>query len=186
MLNPFELGASEHAAPEFVTVTLAEADFVGSLTEVALITPIPTFVAVNRPLASIVPTAPVAVQVTPALEPDTLAVNCCFAPTLRVMLAGLTETETLPPPPPLVTVTWAVADFVVSSTEVAVTVPVPADTAVKTPFASIFPTLVEVHVTPLVEPVTVATKLCCCPAVNVALVGEIDTLMVEATRLPIR
>ena len=130
MLNPVVFAASEHAAPDFDTVTLAEEDFVGSLTEVALTTPIPTFVAVNSPLASIVPTAPVAVQVTPEVEPDTLAVNCCVPPTLTVMLAGLTETETPPPPPPLVTVTEAVADFVVSSTEVAVMVPVPADTAV--------------------------------------------------------
>ncbi len=148
MANPVELGASEHAAPDCDTVTLAEADLVGSVTEVALTTPIPTLVAVNSPLASTVPTAPVAVQVTPAVEPATLAVNCCFPPTLRVMLAGLTETVTPPPPPPLVTVTEAVAFFVGSSTEVAVTVPVPADTAVKTPLALIVPALVEVHVTP--------------------------------------
>lgn len=148
MANPVEFGASEHAAPDCETVTLAEANFVGSLTEVALTTPIPTFVAVNIPLASIVPTAPVAVQVTPEDEPDTLAVNCCFPPTLRVMLTGLTETETPPPPPPLVTVTEALAFFVGSSTEVAVTVPVPTDTAVKRPLALIVPTLVEVQVTP--------------------------------------
>jgi hypothetical protein len=135
IVNPDWLAAREHDAPDFETVTEAEADFVGSSTEVALTTPIPAFVAVNIPLLSTVPTAPVAVQVTPLVEPVTLAVNCCLPPTARVMLAGVIETEILPPPPPppLVTVTWAVADFVGSSTEVAVTVPVPADTAVNSP-----------------------------------------------------
>lgn len=48
------------------------------------------------------------------------------------------------------------------------------------------PTLVEVHVTPFVEPVTVAAKVWVCPAVTVAVVGDMLTLIAEATRFPIR
>ena len=177
---------NEQAAPVFVTVTVAEADLVGSPTEVAFTTPIPALVAVKRPLLSTVPTEPVAVQVTPAVDPVTFAVNCCVPPTLTLAVPGDTVNEIPPPPPPLVTVTWAVADLVVSSTDVAVTVPVPAETAVKTPLASMVPTLVEVHVTPFVEPVTVAVNVCVCPAVTVALVGDTLTLIAEATRLPIK
>jgi hypothetical protein len=189
MLNPDLLAPSEHEAPDFDTVTVAEADLVGSSTEVALTTPIPAAVAVNIPLLSTVPTAPVDVQVTPRVEPVTFAVNCCLPPTPRVMLAGLIETEIAPPPPPppaLVTVTWAVADFVGSSTEVAVTVPVPADTAVYNPVWSTFPALVALHVTPLVEPETFATNVWVPPGVKVAVVGAIVTLIVEATKLPTR
>jgi hypothetical protein len=177
----------EQAVPVFVTVTVADADFVGSPTEVAFTTPIPALVAVNNPLLSTVPTEPVAVQVTPVDEPVTLAVNCCVPPTLTLAVVGERLTDTLPPPPPLDwTVTCAVADFVVSSTEVAVTVPVPAETAVNRPLWSMVPTLVELHVTPFVEPVTVAVKVWVCPAVTVAVVGDTVTLIAEATRLPIR
>lgn len=183
---PFAL-VNEQAAPVWVTVTVADADFVGSPTEVAFTTPIPALVAVNIPLLSTVPTEPVAVQVTPAVDPVTLAVNCCVPPTLTLAVTGVRLTEMLPPPPPLdLTVTWAVADLVVSSTEVAVTVPVPAETAVNKPFESIVPTLVEVQVTPFVEPVTVAVKVWVCPAVTVAVVGDTLTLIADATRLPIR
>jgi len=134
ILKPPLALVSEQAAPVFVTVTLADADLVGSPTEVAFTTPIPALVAVNNPLASTVPTEPVAVQVTPAVEPVTFAVNCCVPPTLTLAIVGERLTEMLPPPPLDLTVTWAVADFVVSSTEVAVTVPVPAVTAVNKPF----------------------------------------------------
>jgi hypothetical protein len=48
------------------------------------------------------------------------------------------------------------------------------------------PTLVEVHFTPFVEPVTVAIKLCVCPVATVAVVGDTLTLIAEATRLPTR
>jgi hypothetical protein len=48
------------------------------------------------------------------------------------------------------------------------------------------PTLVEVHVTPLVEPFTVAVNVCICPVVRETVVGEIVTLIVDATRLPTR
>lgn len=179
----------EQAAPVCVTVTFADADFVGSLTEVAFTTPIPALVAVNMPLLSTVPTEPVAVQVTPDVEPVVLAVNCCLPPTLTLAVIGVTVTDT-----PVgggggvaFTVTWAVADLVGSSTEVAVTVPVPAETAVNNPLASIVPTLVDVQVTPFVPPVTVAVKLWVCPTVTVAVVGNMETLtVVAATRLPTR
>ena len=134
ILNPPVALVNEQAAPVWVTVTLAEADFVGSPTEVAFTTPMPALVAVNIPLLSTVPTEPVAVQVTPAEDPVTLAVNCCFPPTLTLAVAGVRLTEIPPPPPPDVTVTDAEADFVVSSVEVTVTVPVPAETAVNMPF----------------------------------------------------
>jgi hypothetical protein len=48
------------------------------------------------------------------------------------------------------------------------------------------PTLVELHVTPLVEPVTVAVKVWVCPAVTVAVFGDRLTLIAVATRFPIR
>ena len=49
------------------------------------------------------------------------------------------------------------------------------------------PTLVELHVTPLVEPpVTVAVKVWVCPAVTVAVVGDMLTPIAVATRFPIR
>ena len=103
---PFAL-VSEQPAPDCVTDTVAVADFVGSDTDVTFTTPIPALVAVNIPLASTVPTAPVTVQVTPEEEPVTLAVNCCVPPTLTLAVAGARLTDTpQPPPPPLdVTVT---------------------------------------------------------------------------------
>jgi hypothetical protein len=97
---PFPL-VREHPAPDWVTDTEAVADFVGSDTDVAFTTPIPSLVAVNIPLLSMVPTAPVTVQVTPDEEPVTLAVNCCFPPTLTLAVAGVRLTDTPPPPPPL-------------------------------------------------------------------------------------
>jgi hypothetical protein len=45
---------------------------------------------------------------------------------------------------------------------------------------------VAVQVTPWVEPETFATKVRVCPAVNDAVVGDIVTLIAEATRLPIK
>jgi hypothetical protein len=103
------------------------------------------------------------------------------------MLLGLTVTATPPPVGgPDVMVTVAEADFVGSCTEVAVTVPVPGVTAVYCPVWSTVPTLVAVHLTPMVEFATFATNVCCCPGVRDAVVGDMVTLMLEATRLPIR
>jgi len=39
MMNPEVFEESEHTGPDLVTVTAAEADLVGSVTEVALTTP---------------------------------------------------------------------------------------------------------------------------------------------------
>src|SRR5258705_1857308 len=130
MVNPEVFEESEHTGPDWLTVTVADADLVGSSTEVALTTPWPALVAVNIPLLSTVPTAPVAVQVTPLVEPVTFAVNCWVAPTLTVEVPGVTLTDTPPVGGIDVTVTEAEADLLGSSTEVAVTVPVPGLTAV--------------------------------------------------------
>ena len=130
MVNPEVFEESEHTGPDLLTVTVADADLVGSSTEVALTTPWPALVAVNIPLLSTVPTAPVAVQVTPLVEPVTFAVNCWVAPTLTVEVPGVTLTDTPPVGGIDVTVTEAEADLLGSSTEVAVTVPVPGLTAV--------------------------------------------------------
>lgn len=54
MVNPEVFEESEHTGPVLVTVTVADADLVGSSSEVALTTPWPALVAVNRPLLSTV------------------------------------------------------------------------------------------------------------------------------------
>src|SRR5438132_179408 len=129
--KPVLLAATEQDEV-FVTVTEAEADLVGSSTDVALTTPVPAAVAVKTPEPFTVPTAPVAVHVTPFGEPVTLAVNCWVAPTNTIAFVGLNVTEIPPGDGEPATVTVADADFVLSSTEVAVTVPVPGVTAVNT------------------------------------------------------
>jgi len=183
--NPVLFAATEHDEA-LVTVIEAVDDLVGSSTEVALTTPVPAADAVNSPELSMVPTAPVAVHVTPLVEPVTLAVNCCVAPTNTIALTGLSVTVIPPGEGGAVTVTLADADFVLSSTEVAVTVPVPGDTAINTPLVSTVPTLVAVQVTPCVEFVAVAVNDCVCPVFSEAVVGLIVTLIAEATRFPIR
>lgn len=191
--NPVALAATEHDEV-FVVVIVAEADLVGSSTEVALTTPEPAADAVNIPEVSTVPTAPVAVHLTPFGEPVTLAANCCAAPTNTIALVGFTVTVIppgeggggVPPAEGAVTFTVADADFVVSSNEVAVTVPVPGDTAVNTPLASIVPTLVALHLTPCVEFAAMAVNDCVCPVFSEAVVGLIVTLIADVTRLPIR
>ena len=191
--NPVVLAATEHD-DAFVVVIVAEADLVESSTEVALTTPVPAADAVNNPEAFTVPTAPVAVHLTPFGEPVTLAVNCCAAPTNTIALVGFTVTVIpgeggggVPPGEGgAATVTLADADFVLSSTEVAVTVPVPGDTAVNTPLASTVPTLVALHVTPCVEFAAMAVNDWVCPVFSEAVVGLIVTLIGEATRFPMR
>jgi len=102
------------------------------------------------------------------------------------MLEGLTLTPIPPVGGTADTVTEAMADFVGSSTEVAVTVPEPGVTAVYCPVWSIFPTLVALHVTPLVELAAFATNVCCPPGASDAVVGDIVTLIAVETKLPIR
>jgi hypothetical protein len=75
------------------TVTLALADLVESCIDVAVTEPPPAPVAVNMPLALIVPSEDgETVQATPELEFVTVAVNCVVAPIFSVALAGLNPT----------------------------------------------------------------------------------------------
>lgn len=102
-----------------VTVTCAEADFVGSATLVAFTVNVPAVLgAVYRPEAEIAP--PVAVQVTAEFDvPLTLAVNCWVPPVCNDAEFGETVTVTTGA---AVTVTWADPDLVESAALVAVTV----------------------------------------------------------------
>jgi len=114
------------------TVTVAVADFVGSVTDVAVMVTLPAAPgAVNvvaAPLAVCVglKDPAVAVQFTPpfALSFATVAVKLIVPPVTAEAVAGNTLTEI--GGGVVVTVTVAVADLVVSVTEVAVTVTVPA------------------------------------------------------------
>jgi len=161
-------------------ITVADADFVVSATEVAVTLKLDPAVdpAVYRPDVEIVP--PVAVHVTAVLDdPVTVAVNCCVCPTCKVWLVGEIETLTIGAG---CIVTDADADFVVSAAEVAVTVKLdPAvEPAVYKPEVEIVPP-VAVHVTAVFDdPVTVAVNCCVCPTCKVWLVGEIETLTTGA------
>jgi len=152
-----------------LTVTAAVADLVISATEVAFTEKLPAVVpAVKRPAVETVP--PVAVHVTAVLLlPVTVAVNCCVPPVSTVAVVGATVTETVGA---AFTVTAAVADLVVSATEVAFTEKLPAVVpAVKRPAVEIVPP-VAVHVTAvLLLPVTVAVNCCVPPVSTVAVVG---------------
>src|SRR5207253_1622484 len=103
------------------TVTIALADFVASATEVAVTVKAPVAEpAVKRPAVVMMP--PVAVKVTAVLElPVTVALNCCDCAGNNVTLAGERVTLTFG-----LTVIFAVADFVGSATDFAVTVKLPA------------------------------------------------------------
>jgi hypothetical protein len=111
------------------TVTVADADLVGSAWDVAeTVTEAgvgtvagavynPTLVIVPQVLAA-QPT-PATLQVTAVfVDPVTVAVNCCWAPTLNWALTGLMLTLTVAP---LLMVTVAEADLVGSARRVAVT-----------------------------------------------------------------
>jgi hypothetical protein len=108
-------------------VTIAVADFEGSATEVPLTVTcagLGTAVgAVYKPLDEIVPQAlpeqplPLTLQVTLVLDvPLTVAVNCCVFPATTCALPGETLTTIA-----CRMVTAAVADLLVSATEVTVT-----------------------------------------------------------------
>src|SRR6266852_628175 len=93
------LGISFHPidqadGPGTVTVTVPEADLVGSATLVAVTVSVPAeFGAVYSPLELMVP--PLAIQVTTVFElPVTVAVNCCVALICRLVDDGLTVTAT--------------------------------------------------------------------------------------------
>jgi hypothetical protein len=99
-----------------VTVTAADADFVGSAALFAVTVYVPAVLgAVYRPEVDTLP--PVAAQVTAVLlEPLTVAVNCLVPPVVSEAEVGLTDTET-----GAITVIVAEADLVGSAALVAVT-----------------------------------------------------------------
>ena len=114
-----EPGAMETAtACGALTLTLTEADLVGSAALVAVTVNEPALLgAVYRPPAEIVP--PVADQLTAVLElPLTVAVNCCDPPVVSDAEAGEIATETVAG---AATLTAAAADLLVSAMLVAVT-----------------------------------------------------------------
>jgi hypothetical protein len=114
-----ELGAMETATTcGALTLTLADADWVGSATLVAVMMNVPALLgAVYRPPAEIEP--PVADHVTAVLElPLTVAVNCCDPPVVSDAEAGEIATATVAAAP---TLTAAEADWLVSAMLVAVT-----------------------------------------------------------------
>jgi hypothetical protein len=152
-----------------VIVTVAVADFVVSATLVAVAVPVPAGPAVNRPACEIVP--PAALHVTAVLLAfATVAVNCSVVPDCSDGAVGLIVTCTGG-----VIVTVAVADFVLSATLVAVTVPVPAAPAVNRPTGEIVPP-VALHVTAvLLAFETVAVNCRVEPAWSDGVVGLIVT-----------
>lgn len=88
-----------------VTVTVAETDFVGLATLLAVTVTAPAANgAVNSPVVVIVPA--VADQVTEVFElPVTVAENCCVAPVTMLAAVGLMATTTVVWPPVKVSVT---------------------------------------------------------------------------------
>jgi hypothetical protein len=127
--------------------------------------------------------APVTLQLTAVLDvPVTVAVNCCRVDVTTVAVAGDTETLIA-----ATKVTVALADFVASAFEVAVTATVEGlgtlagvlykPLLLMVPHAlPVHPVPATVHVTPVLDdPVTVAVNFRLPPVVTVAEVGEIDT-----------
>ena len=98
-------------------------------------------------------------------EPVTVALNCCFAPTTTFAVLGATVTTTGG-----IIVTVALADFVVSATEVTVTVTRDGEGitagAVYTPSESIVPQLVPEQPVPLTLQVTLMLVVPLTEAVN--------------------
>src|SRR5262249_25914111 len=154
------------------TVTVALADFVVSAAVVAVTVKLPVvWPAAKRPVLEIVP--PVALQVTAALLlPVTEALNCCVAPVCNVAVVGVMLTETTG----ACTVTVAVAFFVVSAAEVAVTVKLPAVCwAVKKSVVWVVAPVGPLVAAVLLLPVTVALKCCFAAVGSVAVAGEMLT-----------
>lgn len=121
------------------------------------------------------PTAEPNDHVTPVLvEPETVAVNCCVWPAVRLVAVGLTPIETACDGSKVMV---ALADLVGSAVEVAVTVRVSSarsESGIEyRPEALSFPTcrLID-HVTPVcVVPVTVAVNCCVCPTSRLTVLG---------------
>jgi hypothetical protein len=174
-------------------VTVALADLVVSATEVALIAKVAGVGtaegAVYSPLAEIVPKValplaiPFTCQVTAVfVAPVTVAVNCAESPSLTVAEVGAILTLTT------CTVTVALADFVPSATEVAVTVTVKvlvADVgAVYKPWLETLPHALPEHPVPemlhvtevFVTPLTVAVNCCVPPGTKLTVAGATCTV----------
>jgi len=176
-----------------VTVTVAVPDLLVSTVEVALtvkVVAVSPAATVRVPLVILVPAMPpVTDHVTVCAAPPvtvTVAVNSRVVPFCTLTVAGLTVTlVTVGEPPPLVTVTVAVPDLLVSTVEVALTVKVvavsPAAT-VRFPSVILVPVMppVTVHVTVcagLLVPVTVAENACVPPFCTLAVEGLTVTLV---------
>lgn len=107
-----------------LTVIVADAVFVGSATLVAVTVAVPAVApAVNNPAALTVPEDAVHVTVLLVTVPCTFAFSCKVAPVRTDAVAGVTVIDVTVG---VLTVIFAVADFVGSATLVAVTVAVPA------------------------------------------------------------
>src|SRR6266540_1385266 len=170
-----------------VTVTVALAVLVGSALLVAVTVCEPAAAgAVYSPVAEMVPTV-VLPPATPSTDhctlvlvvPVTVAVNCFVVFTATLAEVGLMLIAT----PPLVTVTAAFADLVVSALLVAVTVCVPAVAgAVYRPLPEMAPTVEFPPLMPSTDqltvlfeaPVTVAVNCCVVFVGTLALVGEME------------
>jgi len=172
-------------------VTCATATFVGSSTEVAVTVPVPVVrPAVNTPLLSTVPIEPAVDQETPLVELVSVALNCIFDPAFTVKAEGVIATVIVLGVGGVVvlTVTVALADFVISCIEAAVTVPPPTVTAVNNPLALMVPSVegTTVHATPDVEFATFGVNCTVLPTLVVLFVGVIDTVIGSGavTRFP--
>ena len=147
-----------------MSVTCEVADLVGSSIERAVTDPVPGVrLAIKRPVLSMVPIAPVVVQVTPCVEWVSVARNRALEPTLTVIAEGLMVTTIAPVDgggAVVFTVTSALADLVESCIDAAVTVPCPAVTAVNMPLALMVPSAAGdiVQATPTVELTTVGVN----------------------------
>ena len=144
----------------------------------------PQFAATAHPLTLQVTAKSLSVEVTVAL-------NCCVPPAGTGALVGAIEIVTVG----AVRVTTAGAAFVVSATEVAVTVTVVElgsfVGAVYKPVVLTVPMIASPPVSPftlqvtevLVDPVTVAVNCCVAPPAMLAVVGEIVTATVVELEL---
>jgi hypothetical protein len=157
-------------------VTVPDPDLVVSATLVAVTVAVPAVAgAVYSPVELIVPGD--AFQLTDLFDalPWTVAVNWAVPPVATEVVAGVTETEVTLAADPVVTVTVAEADLVVSATLVAVTVAEPAAAgAVNRPAGVIVPAE-AVQVTEVVAPCTFAVKETVPLVETVEVVGEITT-----------
>jgi hypothetical protein len=132
--------------------------------------------AVYSPVELIVPGD--AFQLTDLFDalPCTVAVNWAVPPVATEVVAGVTETEVTLGADPVVTVTVAEADLVVSATLVAVTVAEPAAAgAVNRPAGVIVPDEAVQVTAVFVAPCTFATKETVPLVETVEVVGEITT-----------